>query len=143
MTQIHFASPHLAMRVLRKKAVEQFINGDKVVTEPEVVYEFKGGNLFLDPGTDVLADRHVPGEGFVEQDAISYLRNHPDLGIRFKEITPVAPDPGPVYADIADAVIAGDIAKLEAIGDDEFETWNRDEVMDRVRAALDRLKPKE
>jgi hypothetical protein len=141
--QIHFASAHLAMRVLRKKAVEQFINGDKVVTEPEVVYEFTAGNLFLEPGQDVMCDKVVPGEGVFDQDAAEYLRNHPDYGIRFKEIVPVAPDPGPLYAEIADALIAGDVDKLTAIGDDEYAEWNREEVMERVRGALSRLQPKE
>lgn len=143
VTQTHFASPHMAMRVVRKPAVEQVINGSKVVVEPEIVYEFTQGNLFLEPGQDTLADRVIPGEGVVEQDAIGFLRSHPDHGIRFSEVTPVAPDPGPLYAEIADAVIAGDADKLTAIGDEEFETWNRDEVMDRIKAALARLEAKE
>lgn len=140
-TTVDFVSNHSAMRVLRRSAEERFLpDGSKAVVKPEVVYEFQGRRLAVRPNQDLIADKW-DGEEFVEQDAVEYLRSHPDHGVRFYEHTPTAPEAGPLFEQITDALIAGDATVLEAIGNEEFSTWNRPEVMDRVRGALDKIAP--
>lgn len=141
---ITFTSPHGGLRLVRKSA-ETVTNptlGTVSITAPEVVYEFRSGTLEIPPNTDVLPDLYNPETGEWEtRDAIEYLRSHPEYDIRFIESKPVIPDPGPVYAAILDATLAGDMDAIQAIGDEEFATWKRPEVMDRLKTAADALDP--
>lgn len=144
VTKVQFISNHSRMRVLRTPAQERWVEelGKKVTIKPELVYEFQDRRLEVTPGRDEIEDRLDEDTGeMVVQDCVEYLRRHPDHGLRFYELTPTAPDPGPLLGEITDAVIAGDAEKLTAIGNEENATWNRPEVMDRIRAALDKLDP--
>lgn len=142
-TTVHFYSRHAALRIVRRDAQERILaNGAVATVAPEVVYEFQMGNLHLRPGQDRMADKLDPSTGeFVEQDAIEYLRSHPEFEVRFFENVPVAPDPAPLYEAIIDATIAGDVDTLIALGEEEFGSWNREDVMSRIKAALDKLDP--
>lgn len=142
LNKITFRSKHSNLRILRKSAEQQIhpTLGTVATTVPEVVYEFTNGVLEVAPGFQKLADLYDEATNeWVERDAIEYLRTHPLNGIRFFEIEPVAPDPAVMLSAIADAMIAGDLATLEALGDEEFGTFNRPEIMDRIKAAMDAL----
>lgn len=144
-THVDFISNHAAMRVLRECAQERLLqNGNVTVTKPELCYEFKDRRLSVRLGQDLLPDKVDPDTGdIVEQDAVEYLRTHPEFNVRFYEITPEVPDPGPIFEQITTALLAEDIAALTAIGDEEHASYARDEVMDLVKAALDKLEPKD
>lgn len=144
-THVDFISNHPAMRVLRATAQERLLqNGNVAVTKPELCYEFQDRRLSVRLGQDVLPDKVDPDTGeIVEQDAVEYLRTHPDFNNRFYEITPEVPDPGPLFEQITTALLSEDVAALTAIGDEEHATFNRDEIMDLVKAALDKLEPKD
>ena len=135
ITSVTFWSDKPKLKLLRKSAEERLLpNGNVVVTAPELAYEFVNGELTLDVGRDMLDDGP---EG--EQDAIDYIRRQiatTEVGQWVIEVEPVAPDPGPVYQAIGKAQAEKDIDALTEIGNVEYATWNRDPVMDAVRAAL-------
>lgn len=141
-TIVTFRSKHSELRILRKSA-EQMMNptyGTVSVTAPEVVYEFHAGVLEVRPGQDILEDRFdADTQSWESQDALGYLRGHPDFNVRFVEVEEVAPDPSLMYAAITDAMIAGNLEMLQALGDEEFATWNRPEILDRIRSGMDTL----
>lgn len=142
---VTFRSKHSNLRILRKSA-EQHLNnstGNVSIVSPEVVYEFDAGVLNIEPGTDVLADGDFDTETqtYAKRDALEYLRTHPLLDVRYIEVTPIAPDPSIALAAITDALIAGDLDTLNAIGDEEFATFNRPDIMAKVRGAMDVLDP--
>jgi hypothetical protein len=130
------------LRVVRKSAQQQVLpDGGIAQIAPEVVYEFQEGWLSVVPGRDVIADGPWDDKigGPSEQDALSYLRNHPDFGHRFLEILPAAPEPSDVLVDIGTALATGDVEKLTEIGNEEAATWKRQVVLDKVNDALDQL----
>ncbi len=140
---ITFRSKHSQLRLVRKSA-EQRLNpntGNVSIVSPEVVYEFKDGVLNIEPGQDQMPDKSFNNDTqeWESQDALEYLRTHPLLDVRFIEVTPIAPDPSVALAAITDALIAGDLLTLEGIGDEEFATFNRPEIMGKVRAAMDSI----
>lgn len=142
LNKITFRSKHSGLRILRKSAEQQIhpTLGTVMTTSPEVVYEFENGVLEIAPGRDTLSDRfnELTNE-WEPRDALEYLRTHPLNGIRFFEIEPIATDPGVIFEALTDAMIAGDLERIHALGDEEFATWNRPEIMERIKSAMDTL----
>lgn len=139
---IEFRSKYSQLRLLRRNAEQVFNPSYNTVsiTAPEIVYEFMGGILTIERNRDLINDKYEDGE-WKTQDALEWLRTHPDFNTLFVEVTPIAPDPSIILAEITDALIAGDRDRIEALGDEEYATWARPEVTDRLKAAFLSLTP--
>lgn len=131
-----FRSKYSGLRLVRKNAEQVFNPSYNTVsiTSPEVVYEFRSGVLEIPRNTDVLPDRYEDGE-WKTQDALEWLRSHPEFNIRFIEVEEIAPDPSVILAAITDALIARDLEALHALGDEEYGTWARPEITEKLDAA--------
>ena len=139
---VRFVSEYRQGRYVRKPYGQQvFPNGNVVDTEKEVVYEFQNGALELRVGQDILNDGWNPqtGEFDLPQDAIAWLRSHPDFGNKVYEVAPDAPDPAPLFVEVGKLEAAGDLDGLIEMGNRENESWGREPVLDAIRGAVERL----
>lgn len=140
---VRFLSEHRRLKLIRQSQGEILMPGGGITydpTRPSVHYWFTDGELLVTEGQDMLADKVDPDTGeLVEQDALSWLRAHRDYGTAFYEVQPVAPPVGDALSKIALAAAAGDVAELVRLGDEEAESWNRDEVLDVIRASIENI----
>lgn len=137
---VRFLSEHGRFKLIRQPQGELILPNGKVTrnpAQPGVNYWFEHGELTVREGQDVLADKINPDTGeIVEQDALEWLRSHPDYGNRFYEVEPVAPDPGPLYIQIGRLAAEADVDGLVALGDEENESWQRPEVLTAISDAI-------
>lgn len=141
--KVRFLSEKARHRMVRKTTGEQIMpNGSVAITTPEVVYEFENGGLTLREGQDVMPDgwNEETGQWELPQDAVSWMRATIEVQQgTIMEVVPEAPDPGPLYVRVGELQAAGDLDGLIALGDAEAESWNREPVLDQIRAAVEVL----
>lgn len=148
-----FRSTKPGLRLIRQSQGERIMPNGTVVpdpTMPEVDYQFqalghsKMGVLEVREGQDLMEDALDPQTGQpVARDAVTYLRSHDWFGTTIKEAArdEGAPDPGPLYAQIAQLAAKGDIDALVALGDEEHATWGREQVLAAIGGALEQIQP--
>lgn len=134
-------------RAVRVPAVDQVTAyGSVVVAKHELVYDFSpDGRITLRAGDDVLPDGPFDEEtgGFESQDAITFLRRHPDRNSLFWE---EGKEPGrPVPSDdvfiglVTDAAITLNRKPIAALLDQERVTHKRDNLIRQAEAALAKI----
>jgi hypothetical protein len=119
----------------------------QLVDKPGVVYETRNGSFTVAIGQDVLPTYYGPqveGQWFKEtdkeeEDAVEWLRRHPEFGDRFFEQPQEAPDAEDVFLEIGKAEATKDLDKLNEIAEFELQNWNRERVMEACRDAYEAI----
>lgn len=147
-----FRTKHTNLLLWRKQTKEVRNHHAELVSRDEgVYYQFKpgpAGDGVLDvyEGQDVLPDGYDAASGeVVEQDAISWLRNHPDLNLtdvggfheEGREPGRPLPTDADFLADVMLAVNALDADALEQLLEQEEATHKRPLLLGTARKALD------
>lgn len=142
---VRFLSDKTGLRLIRASQGEVFLPSGQVradPTVPEVDYQFQRGALEVREGQDMLADKIDPETGEpVMQDAVEYLRNHDWYGTTIHEVPrdATAPDPGPLYGQIAALAAKGDRDGLIELGQAEYEEYGRADVLNAVTQAIEAI----
>lgn len=140
--KIRFLSEKPALKMIRRTQGERFVNGSVVAdpSNPEISYQFERGSLELWPDEGVMTDRVDPETGhMVEQTAAEWLRSTPEFNNVIYEVVPEAPPVEQILKRVTAAAAAGDVQALVALGDEENESWGREDVLDVIRDALARI----
>ncbi len=132
-----------SFKMIRRSQGEIVMPNNNVANDPskpEISYQFHRGALELREGQDMLPDKIDPETGdVVEQDAIEWIRSQPDFDSIVYEVVPEAPPSSEILKQVAAAAAAGDVQALVALGDEEAGSWAREDVLDVIRDAVERL----
>lgn len=138
---------HPSFKMIRQPQGEKFLANNTVANDPskpEIAYQFVGGVLELREGQDLLPDGLDPVTGDeVMQDAIEWIRQQPDFNSIVYEVQPEAPDPAPLYLAVGRLEAEGDLDGLVALGDEEYESWAREPVLEAIKGAVERVSAKQ
>jgi hypothetical protein len=141
------SSKYPSFKMIRRSQGEIFMPNGNVANDPskpEIAYKFERASLELREGQDILADKVDPVTGeIVEQDAIEWMRSQPDFNSVVFEVTPEPPPASEILQLVAAAAAAGDAETLDQLGQEEFETWGREDVLEVIKGALDTVNAKQ
>lgn len=147
--KVTFRTKHAKLRLIRKSIREiRNHHGELISREEGVKYEFQNGVLDVYEGQDVMADAYdAEARAIVEQDAVSWLRNHPNLDSRRtggfheegREPGRPLPTDQDVLEEITTAAMLLDADVLEAVIDREQATHKRPVLIQAATSALEKV----
>src|SRR5690349_21530458 len=103
---VRFLSEKRGLKLIRRSQGEVFMPNGDVRSDPslpEIGYQFESHALAVREGQDVLPDKVADDGSLVERDAVQFIRDHDWFGTHIHEVPrdADAPDPAPLYAEIA------------------------------------------
>jgi hypothetical protein len=119
----------------------------QLVRKPAVVYATENGIIKVEVGQDVLSTEfgpQMPGNTFrptdqETEDAVDWLRRHPEFGDRFFEQPQQEPDAEDVFLEIGKAEAAKNLDRLNELAEFELANWNRERVMEKLKEAYNAI----
>src|SRR5215471_7560142 len=138
---IQFSSQYKELRLIRRPAEERVLpNGNVATVAPEIVLEFKDHYYWATEGKNKMADRYDEAKDkFVDQDELTWMRNHPEFGMLFHEIPDEVPASTDIFREIAVLAAKGDREALMELGRDEVEGYNRPDVLELLRETIETM----